>query len=190
MIFVTVGTQIPFDRLVKIVDDWAADTGRDDVFAQIGEGGWQPPHLEWSELIDPAEHRRRLEEADLVIGHAGMGTIISGLELGTPVLVMPRRADLREHRNDHQLATARRFEEMGKAIVAYDEASLRDHLGQLDKITVSTQIEAGVNDRIVGAIRSFVERTDPGEQGATSPAKLDPGTDDPEKHPKKSRSTT
>ena len=43
MILVTVGTDLPFDRMVRVVDDWAGETGRRDVFAQIGEGGWEPP---------------------------------------------------------------------------------------------------------------------------------------------------
>ena len=38
MIFVTVGTDSPFDRLMQVVDEWAAASGRTDVFAQIGEG--------------------------------------------------------------------------------------------------------------------------------------------------------
>ncbi len=35
MIFVTVGEQLPFDRLVRAVDEWAAASGK-EVFAQIG----------------------------------------------------------------------------------------------------------------------------------------------------------
>lgn len=159
MIFVTVGTQMTFDRLVRAVDEWAGAVGRTDVFAQVGAGGFQPRHCEWREMIEPAEHRRRLENATLVIGHAGMGTIISALELGVPLIVMPRRADLREHRNDHQLATARRFEELGKVTVAYDERSLRTQLDQLDRIQARSGIEAGAAEPLIGVIRQFVEET-------------------------------
>ena len=42
MIFVTVGAQMPFDRMCKAVDAWAAKRGRSDVFAQIGETEWRP----------------------------------------------------------------------------------------------------------------------------------------------------
>lgn len=160
---------MPFDRLVRAVDQWAGSTGRRDIFAQIGAGGERPVHLEWREFIEPAEHRQRLQSASLVIGHAGMGTIISALELGVPVLVMPRRAELREHRNDHQVATARRFEELGKVTVAYDEHSLRAQLEHVDQIRVRSGIEAGAADALLGALRRFVaeaaSRRDPGASG-------------------------
>jgi hypothetical protein len=38
-----------------------------------------------------------------------MGTIISALGQGKPILVMPRRARLGEQRNDHQFATVQRL---------------------------------------------------------------------------------
>ena len=68
--------------------------------------------------------------ADAVVAHAGIGTILGALELGKPTVVMPRRAALGEHRNDHQLATARRFSGPGIA-VALDEHELAAELGRM-----------------------------------------------------------
>jgi len=59
-----------------------------------------------------------------------MGTIITALELDKPILVMPRRGDLGETRNDHQLATARRLHALGLIEVALDEAELRSRLDE------------------------------------------------------------
>ena len=42
----------------------------------------------------------------VVIAHDEMGSIITALEMGKPIVVMPRRAELGEHRNDHQVAAA------------------------------------------------------------------------------------
>ncbi|OAD23364.1 Glycosyltransferase 28 domain protein [Candidatus Thiomargarita nelsonii] len=63
MIFVTVGAQIPFDRLIRVVDQWAARNGRDDVFAQIGEGAWCPEYIEWTAMLSPIDFRERMREA-------------------------------------------------------------------------------------------------------------------------------
>ena len=112
MILVTVGAQMPFDRLVRTVDDWAGRAGRSDVFAQIGHTRWRPRHLQWTAFIEPDEFRARAREAAVLVAHAGTGSILTALELGRPILVMPRRADLRETRNDHQIATATRFRDM------------------------------------------------------------------------------
>ena len=42
MIFVTVGGQTPFDRLVRTVDNWALQHACSDAFAQIGDTAWRP----------------------------------------------------------------------------------------------------------------------------------------------------
>ena len=104
MIFVTVGAQMAFDRLVRTVDEWAATRGRKDVFAQIGPTEWRPRHIEWVAFLPPEDFRKRVADATMVVAHAGMGSIITALELGKPILVMPRRGHLQETRNDHQVA--------------------------------------------------------------------------------------
>ncbi len=107
MIFVTVGTQFPFDRLVSAVDAWACRSKRRDVIAQIGEGVNTPSFIEWNRFVDASKCHDLLRDADLVVCHAGMGTVLTCLTSGTPVIVMPRLAALGEHRNDHQLDTVR-----------------------------------------------------------------------------------
>ncbi len=52
-IFVTVGTELPFDRLVRAIDHWAGERGRgSEVFAQIGRTQFRPEHIGWAPLID------------------------------------------------------------------------------------------------------------------------------------------
>ena len=156
MIFVTVGTQVPFDRLVAAVDAWAeAQDGR-RVFAQIGPTDLRPRHIESRAFIPPEECRKRIRDARLVVAHAGMGTILSALELGTPVLVMPRRAALGEHRNDHQLATARRFAEIGSVSVAFDEVELVRRLDDGERLVGAERISEYASDGLIGALRTFI----------------------------------
>jgi UDP-N-acetylglucosamine transferase subunit ALG13 len=158
LIFVTVGTELPFDRLVRTVDRWALESGRGDVFAQIGEGGWEPQHFPFSHFVEPLEFGERFRAATLVVAHAGMGTILSALHYGKPLLVMPRRAALGEHRNDHQWATAQRLLEMGKINVAFDADELRtklDGLGELE-LASSTRIGPSAGEELISALREFI----------------------------------
>jgi UDP-N-acetylglucosamine transferase subunit ALG13 len=134
MIFLTVGAQMPFDRLVRAVDTWAARGGNDGVFAQIGRSAYRPAHLRYTEFLDPRAFREAFTDAGVIVAHAGMGTIINALELRKPILVMPRRGDLAETRNDHQLATAQRFRELGLVEVALDERELTDRLDDLTRL--------------------------------------------------------
>ena len=159
MIFVTVGTQLPFDRLAKTVDEWAGRSGRTDVFAQIASTDWRPNHIEWAQFIDPREFREKVESASVLIAHAGIGSILTALEFRKPILIMPRRAELKEHRNDHQVATAKRFEELGHVTVAYDEDELVKHLDNLDAIQAGKQVSPSASPELLQAIRNFVNDT-------------------------------
>ena len=155
-IFVTVGAQMPFDRMVRAVDAWAGERGRSDVFAQIGPTDYRPAHIEWVEFIEPDEFRQRVAAADVLVAHAGMGSILTALEAGKPILVMPRRGDLRETRNDHQVATAERFREMGKVAVAMDEHELPARLDELDALPPTERIGSHASESLINAIRSFI----------------------------------
>lgn len=117
--------QFPFDRLIETVDRWAGVSGTVDVIAQIGPTSYVPTNIRAHRFLPPKEFQAFLEEATLVIAHCGMGSILSALSHGKPIVVMPRSAAKGEHRNDHQLATAQRFAERPGVTVAWDEAELR-----------------------------------------------------------------
>lgn len=155
-IFVTVGTQLAFDRLVAAVDAWAGERGRGDVFIQTGPGGYTPEHAGHARFVSPDEFRARCEGCSAIVAHAGMGSILTALDLGKPIVVMPRKASLGEHRNEHQLATARRFKEMGSIAVARDESELPGLLDALDSLEPGAGIGAHADASLIGAVRSVV----------------------------------
>jgi UDP-N-acetylglucosamine transferase subunit ALG13 len=157
MIFVTVGTQGPFDRLVRTVDEWAGARGTTGVFAQTGPSDYCPKHISAEPFISPAEFARRVASAGLVIAHAGMGSIITALEQGKQIIVMPRRADLGEHRNDHQVATAKRFAEQGRILAAFDEQELLDKLDRLRTLNTAGPLIAEPSSELIATIRIFIE---------------------------------
>lgn len=156
MIFVTVGTDLPFDRMVRVIDDWARANHRADVFAQIGEGAWKPEFIRYSHFLQPPEFSQRFGEASLIISHAGMGTILSALRHGKPILVMPKRASLGEHRSEHQVATAKRMRELGNVNVALDEEELRSWLGRLDELMEPKRISDSASEDLVSGLRDFI----------------------------------
>ena len=141
MIFVTVGTQLPFDRLVRALDQWALNNPHEEIFAQIGQAEYIPENIEWARTISADLFRSKLEQCHLVVAHAGMGTIISAAELGKSVLVLPRRADYGEHRNDHQLATADQLRHLNGLEVADDCEKLMQLLDESPR-TASNSIHS------------------------------------------------
>ena len=165
MIFVTVGAQMAFDRLVGAVDAWAGEVGRTDVFAQIGPSRLEPRNLEWTRFLPPPEFRVQLERADLVVAHAGMGSILSALEVPKPILVMPRRGSLRETRNDHQVATAERFRELAGVTVAMNEAELALRLAGAAELRAGPALSRVAPPPLVGALRRFIAES-PSRRGS------------------------
>lgn len=161
MIFVTVGVQLPFDRLVRTMDEWAGRHGRTDLVAQVGESSYRPRHLQaWPRLAADA-FRDNVQRADLVVAHAGMGSILTALELGKPIIVMPRRAALGEHRNDHQIATSRRMAAHASIRVAADEEELVRMLDANDIPTVEGRISAQASEQLIDRLRTFIAQEPP-----------------------------
>ncbi|MES2439811.1 MAG: glycosyltransferase [Verrucomicrobiota bacterium] len=156
MIFVTVGTDQPFDRMVKVVDEWAAERGRTDLFAQIGGGGWEPRSIPFTHFLSPPEFKECFSQATVIVAHAGMGTILSALYHGKPILVMPKKASLGEHRNEHQLATARRMMSLGNVTVAFDEIELREKLDHLGGIIPRERIAPVASGPLIEGLRHFI----------------------------------
>jgi UDP-N-acetylglucosamine transferase subunit ALG13 len=130
VILVAVGTQFPFDRLVKTVDEWAANEAS-EVIAQIGRSSYVPANIEARPFWPPREFQTLLERSHLIVAHCGMGSILTALSHGKRIIVMPRSAAKGEHRNDHQFATAHRFSDRAGVAVAWDEVELRNCLDRV-----------------------------------------------------------
>jgi len=154
VIFLTVGTQLPFDRLVSAVDKWASDSGA-QVFAQTcSESRWNA--LDSTPTVTPARARALFSSADVVVSHAGMGSILTALELEKPIIIFPRRAALGEHRNEHQLATAKKFSGRTEGVyVAFDEAELIELLTNTHKLRPSKEFSSYADKAMIEAIRAL-----------------------------------
>ncbi len=129
MILVTVGTQLPFDRFVKIVDRIAANLP-EEVFAQTGRGEYQPVNMRFARVVGPIAFERLVRDCSRIVSHAGIGTIVMAQKHQKPLILFPRLGVLDEHRNDHQVATVRALSGRPGIYCAADEAELTALLGQ------------------------------------------------------------
>lgn len=158
MIFVTVGSQMPFDRLVQAIDDWAHLHPSQQVFAQIGQTRLRPDYIEYCESLSPSEFRARVKQAEVVIAHAGMGSVLTALEFAKPLVVVPRRGDLRETRNDHQIATARWLAQRPGIAVAMDSRDLPLALDRVMTLGTAAWADSIDSDALVGFLRSYLAK--------------------------------
>lgn len=112
MIFITVGTQLPFDRLLEYFDEWRGQVNYSGkVVAQVGEGSqFSSSSIEIFKTLSSEDYYQRFCEADGIVSHAGMGSILSCLDHKKRGVFLPRQHALNEHRNDHQRDTVEAFD--------------------------------------------------------------------------------
>ena len=90
-IFLTVGNIDPFDRLVQAFDEWILTNSsfcKTEIVAQIGYGRYLPKNCPYVRFMPPLDYRETFERAQFVVAHAGMGTIITAVELRKPLIEM------------------------------------------------------------------------------------------------------
>ncbi len=104
MIFVTIGTS-SFLRLVKEMDVIAGKLG-ENVVMQIGYTNYAPINATFFDFLDMREISRLNQDAELVVCHGGVGSIINALKHGTSVIAVPRINNSKEMVCDnHQAET-------------------------------------------------------------------------------------
>ncbi|MCP4077422.1 MAG: hypothetical protein GY744_14720 [Gammaproteobacteria bacterium] len=155
MILLTVGTQLPFDRFVKLVDEWACKNPEVEILAQIASGTYTPKHMEYVDYLDEKRYAEVFEKAEVILAHAGMGSVISSLIASKPVIVYPRKASLGEHRNEHQLATCQKLSYLKGCYIAYEPEALFTTLDELSSLEGGS-INPYANDDLLATIDNFI----------------------------------
>jgi UDP-N-acetylglucosamine transferase subunit ALG13 len=154
VILATVGTQLPFPRLIRALDELAPSLGS-RVVAQTGDYPAPLRNIEHHVSMDPRKFDILFSEAHVVVAHAGIGTVLAAQKHAKPLIIFPRRAALNEHRNDHQLATAQQLSSRPGIYVAWDEGDLATLLKRDDLSPANRQVSPGLA-QIRTAIRGFI----------------------------------
>lgn len=129
VIFVTVGSHYQgFDRLIKKMDEIAGKSD-EKVVMQIGHTEYKPVNAEYFDFVDDFGKIEELNrDARVVVSHAGAGSILTALKLGTPVIVVPRLKKYNEHMDDHQLEIAEAMSSTKGVVAVNDVQEIEQHL--------------------------------------------------------------
>lgn len=155
MILVTVGMQLSFDRLINAMDDLAPHLPL-PVMAQTGIGKYVPVNMKSVSSISPLEFGQILSNTTLIVSHAGIGTVLTAQRHRKPIVLFPRRAAMGEHRNDHQLATAKELSDRPGIVVAMNEGDLPDAINKALSMDMSITPVFPERDRLRSAIENFI----------------------------------
>ena len=155
MILFTVGYQMPFDRMMMIVDDWCGHHPDVEVFGQIGPSSMVPKNMEFVDFLTPPEYEKLVKKADLIVAHVGTGTIVTALVEEKPIIVFPRKGDLGETRNDHQVTYCERLRAIQGIQVTTTDDELRIALDAHCDMTASDAIARSASPELIERLRTF-----------------------------------
>lgn len=161
MIFVTVGNHYQgFDRLIKTVDEIASRTSY-DILIQKGYSLYCPQHAQYFDFVPIQTAMEYIRTSELVVSHAGFGTIILCKEYGIPLIIFPRRKKYGEHGTDHQMEIARAIEERkdDHIYIVYEEDRLEVKIAKV--LTKRKKPIPGINEgkiNLIRTIQAFIEK--------------------------------
>lgn len=118
MIFVTVGTQAKgFPRCLREVEKLIKEKGiKEEVVAQIGYSGFESDIIKTVPFVGENEYRQYIQNASMIITHAGSGALFNSIKTGKKVIAMARLKDFNEMIDNHQLELVKKLAEGGYII--------------------------------------------------------------------------
>ncbi len=126
-LFVTVGAEkLSFNRLLKIVDQYVfSGIFPNDTFIQIGHSSYHPRYCSYCRFLDYYDMEDIIAGSDVILSHAGMGTVILCLKHGKIPILFPRKVCFREHVDDHQSIFAQTMSKKGIVLTAFSPEQLQ-----------------------------------------------------------------
>jgi UDP-N-acetylglucosamine transferase subunit ALG13 len=167
VIFGTVGTHSEgFDRLVVALDEYA-QVSTERVVIQVGTSQHEPQYAEWFRFDAPSRIETLMDQARVVVSHAGAGSLLTALERGRRILAIPRVAALGEAVDDHQRELCEALANAGHIQWATNSSSIQAFLmsDQFHPERPSLAVRASLIEGVSHAIRSLSpDRVDEGAQ--------------------------
>ncbi|MBC7262858.1 MAG: hypothetical protein H5T64_00695 [Chloroflexi bacterium] len=146
MIFVTVGST-DFDLLVRRMDELAPALG-DEVVIQIGLGQYEPRNCRFFRFAPSLEPY--YEEAELVVSHGGLGSIVEALHAGKRLVCVNNPTTYDSHQ-EHLLTL---FAEKGYLLWCRDIDNLLEDIQRAETMTFERYEEPDC--RIHEVIREYL----------------------------------
>ena len=162
MILVLLGTQNnSFHRLLEKIDELIEKGIIDEkVLVQAGYTKYESKNMRIFDLIPQDELERYQNQADLIITHGGVGSIISSIKKGKRVIAVPRLHEYQEHVNDHQKQIVESFDKKGYIIGINGVEELEDAILKMQNFTpVKYEENKGKSNlKMLKIIEEFIEK--------------------------------
>ena len=159
MILVMLGTQNnDFHRLLEEIEKNIENGNiNEEVVVQAGFTKYKSDKMKIFSLTTKENLENLIKKADLIITHAGVGSIEMALEQNKKVIAVPRLKKFGEHVNDHQKDIEKKLDEKGCLIGIDDVSKLGFALKKVKKF-IPKKYEKPKNDEIIYIIKTFIDK--------------------------------
>ena len=142
MILVSLGThERPFYRLLKEIEKLISEGKIKDVIIQTGYTPYKVKGAKCFDFIQFEKMQKLIKNCDFLITHGGVGSITDALNYGKATIIVPRRKELNEHSDNHQLQITKEMEKTGKIIPVYNIDDLENAIEKARKLNVKKRIQ-------------------------------------------------
>lgn len=157
MILVLVGTQNnSFHRLLEEVEKNIENKNiKEKVIVQAGYTKYETKMMQIFDMVSQKELDKLISEANFVITHGGVGTIINCLKKGKKVIAVARRVEYHEHVNNHQTEIIETFNKKDYIIGIDNANKLSDALRKVKEF-MPTKYESGTS-KIIKLVEDFID---------------------------------
>lgn len=157
MILVLLGTQKnSFHRLLEEIQKCINEKiiqGR--VIVQAGGTKFESKDMEIFDLVSNEKLDKLKEDADLIITHGGVGSIVGCLKMGKKIIAVPRYSKYGEHVNDHQLQIIQTFDSQGFIKGIKEVSELKEALENIK--TFKPKLFISNTNRVMKIVEDFIE---------------------------------
>ena len=157
MILVLLGTQNnSFKRLLEEVQK-NIDNGniKEKVIVQKGFTKFESKDMEMYKELPSEKINKLIEQANIVITHGGVGSIISSITRGKKVIAVPRLKKYKEHVNDHQLDIINSFNDNGYIIGIHCVEELGEVLTKIKSFVPKKYIQN--TGKVINIVENFID---------------------------------
>ena len=157
MILVMLGTQNnSFERLLKELDRLKEKKIiKEKIIVQAGYTKYDSKNLEVFDFIDKDKLNEYQSEADIIITHGGVGSIVSSLLKDKKVIAVPRLKEYEEHVNNHQKDIVESFSNNGYIIGINDVKELEEAYKNIKKFKPKKYTPN--NSKIIKIVEDFIK---------------------------------
>ena len=158
MILVLLGTQNnSFHRLLEEVEKNIKDgTIKEEVIVQAGYTKFKSYKMRIIDMVSKEQLEKFQDEANLIITHGGVGSIISSIKKEKKVIAVPRLHEYGEHVNNHQIDIVKNFNEQGYIIGIEKVEDLKEAILK-SKNFIPKKYEVN-NELMLKTIEDFIDK--------------------------------